>query len=44
MEKQKIIIDQLKDKIDLPIDNLSKLSNEELKSAVDNAICQVVYL
>jgi hypothetical protein len=41
MEKQKVIIDELKDKIDLPLDDLNKLSNDELKKAVDNAICQV---
>lgn len=41
MEKQKVIIDELKDKINLPIDNINKLTNEELKKAVDSAICQV---
>lgn len=42
MEKQKVIIDELKQKIDLPLDDLNKLSNDELKKAVDNAICQIV--
>ena len=41
MEKQKVIIDELREKLNLPLDNLNKLSNDELKSAVDNAICQV---
>ena len=42
MEKQRVIIDELKDKIHLPaIDNLNKLSNDELKKAVDSAIMQV---
>jgi hypothetical protein len=26
----------------LPLDNLNKLSNDELKQAVDNAICQII--
>lgn len=42
MEKQKVIIDELKQKIDLPLDDLNKLSNDDLKKAVDNAICQIV--
>ena len=41
MEKQKVIIAELREKLNLPLDNLNKLSNDELKSAVDNAICQV---
>ena len=41
MEKQKVIIDELKEKIHLPLDNLNKLSNEELKNAVGSAILQV---
>ena len=41
MEKQKVIIDELKEKINLPLDNLNKLSNEELKNAVGSAIFQV---
>ena len=41
MEKQKVIIDELRDKINLPIDNINKLTNEELKKVVDSAICQV---
>ena len=40
MQKQKIIIDELKDKINLP--DINKLSNDELKKAVDSAICQIV--
>jgi hypothetical protein len=41
LEKQKIIIDELKEKINLPLENLNQLSNEDLKKVVDNAICQV---
>jgi RUN domain-containing protein 1 len=41
MEKQRVIIDELKEKINLPIENMNKLSNDELKKAVDSAICQV---
>ncbi len=41
MEKQKVIIDELKEKINLPLENLNKLSNDELKKAVDSAIGQV---
>ncbi len=41
LETQKVIIDELKERINLPIDNLNKLSNEELKKVVDSAICQV---
>ena len=41
MEKQKIIIDELREKINLPFDNLNKLSNDQLKEAVDAAIFQV---
>lgn len=41
MEKHKVIIDELKEKINLPIDNLNKLTNDELKVAVDSAISQV---
>lgn len=42
MEKHKVIIDELKEKINLPIDNLNKLTNDELKVAVDSAISQIV--
>lgn len=41
MEKQKVIIDELREKINLPLDNLNKLSNDELKTVVDSAISQV---
>lgn len=41
MEKQKVIIDELREKIYLPLDNLNKLSNDELKTVVDSAISQV---
>ncbi len=42
LQKQRVIIDELKEKINLPLDNLNKLSNEELKIAVDSAISQVI--
>ena len=42
LEKQKIVIDELKEKINLPLDNLNRLTNDELKQAVDTAICQIV--
>lgn len=42
LEKQKVIIDELKDKIDFPISDLSKLTNEELKKTVDQALNQIV--
>jgi hypothetical protein len=41
LQKQRVIIDELKEKINLPFDNLNKMSNEELKTAVDSAISQV---
>ncbi len=41
MEKQKVILDELREKINLPLDNLNKLSNDDLKKVVDNAISQV---
>ncbi len=41
LEKQKVIIDELKEKINLPLDDLNLLSNEELKQVVDSAIGQV---
>ena len=42
LEKQKIVINELKEKINLPLDNLNKLTNDELKQAVDSAICQII--
>lgn len=41
LEKQKVIIDELKDKIDFDDSGMDKLSNEELKKAVENAINQI---
>lgn len=41
MEKQKVIIDELKDKIDFPASDLNRLTNEELKIAVDEALHQI---
>lgn len=42
LEKQRIIIDELKEKIDFPLENFDKLSNDELKKVVDSALCQIV--
>ena len=42
LEKQKIVINELKEKINLPLDNLNKLTNDELKQAVDSAIFQII--
>ncbi|XP_074660272.1 RUN domain-containing protein 1-like [Tubulanus polymorphus] len=42
MEKQKVVIDQLKNKLDLDLDNFDRLSTEELRQVVDNAIGQIV--
>ncbi len=41
MEKQKVIIDELKDKVDLSSTDLQTLSNEELRKAIDNAINRI---
>ncbi len=41
VEKQKIIIDQLRNKLQLDLQNFNKLSSEELRHAVDIAIGQV---
>ncbi|XP_078571447.1 RUN domain-containing protein 1-like isoform X1 [Branchiostoma floridae x Branchiostoma japonicum] len=41
-EKQKVIIDQLTSKMDLDIDGLDKLSTEELRHRVDNAVGEIV--
>lgn len=43
MEKQKVVIDQLKNKLDLnDFEHFDKLSAEELRQAVDKAIGQIV--
>ena len=42
MEKHKLILDELKEKINLPVDDLNKLSNEDIKKSVQNAICKIV--
>lgn len=41
MEKQKVIIDQLKGKLPLDLGEFDKLSTDELRMQVDNAIGQV---
>lgn len=42
VEKQKVIIDQLRHKLHMDIDDLGKLSAEDLRKVVDNAIGQIV--
>ena len=42
MEKQKVIIDQLRSKLNMEIEDLSRLSTEDLKMIVDKAIGQIV--
>lgn len=42
LEKQKVIIDELRTKLDLDLDHFNKLSTEELKMVVDKAIGQIV--
>ncbi|XP_033753271.1 RUN domain-containing protein 1-like isoform X2 [Pecten maximus] len=42
MEKQKVVIDELKNKLDLDLDNYQKLSTEELRMVVDRAVGQIV--
>nr|CAG4646160.1 EOG090X03YR [Macrothrix elegans] len=42
VERQKIIIDQMKNKLQLNVDDLDKYSVEELKQQVDHAIGQLV--
>ncbi|XP_019636154.1 PREDICTED: RUN domain-containing protein 1-like isoform X2 [Branchiostoma belcheri] len=41
-EKQRVIIDQLTSKMDLDIDGLDKLTTEELRHRVDNAVGEIV--
>jgi len=41
MENQKVIIDELRDKVDLSPTDLQTLSNEELRSAIENAINRI---
>lgn len=42
LERQALIIDQLKGKLSLQLDQFDKLSTEELKTQVDNAIREVI--
>jgi len=42
VEKQKVIIDQLRNKLHMEIDDLGKLTAEDLRKVVDNAIGQIV--
>ena len=41
LEKQETIIDQLKNKLDLNLEDFEKLSTDELKQRVDSAIGRV---
>ena len=41
VEKQKVIIDQLRHKLELDLNDFDKLSPEDLRHAVDKAIGQV---
>lgn len=43
MEKQKVVIDQIKNRLGVnDLEHLAKLSPEELRQTVDKAICQIV--
>ncbi|XP_052801154.1 RUN domain-containing protein 1-like [Mya arenaria] len=42
MEKQKVVLDQLRNTLDLRIDKLDSLSTEELRQVVDHAVGQIV--
>jgi hypothetical protein len=41
MEKHKLILDELRDKLNLPVDDFNKLSNDEIKQSVQSAIGEV---
>ncbi|XP_052229540.1 RUN domain-containing protein 1-like isoform X3 [Dreissena polymorpha] len=42
IQKQKVVLDQLKNTLDLRIEKLDKLSTEELRQVVDHAVGQIV--
>lgn len=42
IEKQKVVLEQLTNTLDLPIDKLDRLSTEELRQVVDHAVGQIV--
>lgn len=42
MEKHKLILEELKDKINLPVEDLNKLSNDELKKLVNSKVGEIV--
>lgn len=42
IEKQKVVLEQLTNTLDLPIDKLDNLSTEELRQVVDHAVGQIV--
>ncbi|XP_064599758.1 RUN domain-containing protein 1-like [Liolophura sinensis] len=42
MEKQRVIIDELKHKMDLDLQHFEKLSPEELRQIVDHAVSQII--
>nr|XP_022338513.1 RUN domain-containing protein 1-like isoform X1 [Crassostrea virginica]XP_022338519.1 RUN domain-containing protein 1-like isoform X1 [Crassostrea virginica]XP_022338529.1 RUN domain-containing protein 1-like isoform X1 [Crassostrea virginica] len=42
MEKQRVVIEELRTKLDLNMENFDKLSTDDLKNVVDHAIGQIV--
>ncbi|XP_005112834.1 RUN domain-containing protein 1 [Aplysia californica] len=42
MEKQKVVLEELRHKLDLNLENFDSLSTEELRQVVDNAVGQIV--
>ncbi|KAH9495176.1 RUN domain-containing protein 1 [Bulinus truncatus] len=42
MEKQKVVLEELKHKLDLNLENFDSLSTEELRQIVDHAVGQIV--
>ncbi|KAK0049338.1 RUN domain-containing protein 1 [Biomphalaria pfeifferi] len=42
MEKQKVVLEELKHKLDLDLENFDNLSTEELRQIVDHAVGQIV--
>merc|ERR1719210_2845509 len=42
LERQRVVMEQLKARLNLNVDNIDKLSEEELKAQVDSAVGQIV--
>ena len=42
MEKQRLVIDELRQRLDLNVEDLACLSSDELRAAVDHAVGQIV--